>query len=264
MRIEGIVLAAVILAVPVSASAQTAAQHITAGDAAFARFDDQAALDQYQAALTLEPSNYEALWKASRALIYIADVITAPDKEAKERRISLYAEAAGLGRRAVAADAGGTWGHFLIAAAEGKRVLELGVKEQVEASREIKAEIDKALAIDPSNHLAWDALGVWHRRIAEIGRTKRLLGDIFLGTIPKGSLVESEKALRRAIALDPTFVNHYLELGRSLADEKDYAGAAASFEKAIALPKTSSEDDILKSQAREELDRIKIRKRPGP
>jgi tetratricopeptide (TPR) repeat protein len=249
----------VILAVAVSVfpvQAQTAAQLIASGDSAYARFDDQAALAQYKAALALEPSNYEALYKASRALVNIADVITATDKEAGTRQMKLYADAAVLARQAVAANSDGTWGHFLIAAADGKRLLMLGAKKQVDASREIKAEIDKALALDPANHLAWAARGVWYRRLEEIGRTRRLLGDIFIGPIPKGSYPESEKSLRRAVDLHPEFVNHYLELGRTLVDEKKYDEAARAFEQAIDLPKTTSEDDILKKQAKAELDKL--------
>ena len=258
MRTVLVILGAAALVFPVQA--QTAAQHLAAGDAAYARFDDQAALAQYRAALTLAPSSYDALYNASRALINIADVITAKTEAARNRRLELYADAADLAHRAVAANPGGTYGHFLIAAAAGKRVLELGPKEQVGASREIKAEIDQALLLDPANHLAWGALGVWHRRIAEINRTKRLLGDIFIGSIPKGSLAESAKALRRAIELEPGFVNHYVELGRTLADEKDLDEAAEIFKKAIALPKTNSEDDVLKTQAQAELDALMKRR----
>jgi tetratricopeptide (TPR) repeat protein len=253
------VLAAALLAVAVSAQSPVPL-HIAAGDAAYAKFDDQAALARYRAALALEPSNYEALYKASRALINIADVVTAKGQAARKGRLALYAEAAVLARRAVKANPGGTYGHFLIAAAEGKRVLELGVKEQVEAAREIKAEIDQALLLDPANHLAWDALGVWHRRIAEISRIRRLLGGIFIGSIPKGSMAESERALRRAVELDPAFVNHYLELGRTLADEGDLDEAAEIFRKAMAIPKTNSEDDVLKAQAQEELDKLTKRR----
>jgi len=49
-------------ALSVMGFAQTAAEHIQAGDQAFAQFDDQKALEHYSEALKLEPANYEALW----------------------------------------------------------------------------------------------------------------------------------------------------------------------------------------------------------
>ncbi len=241
------------------ALAQTAAEHISEGDAAYSRFDDQAALAHYQAALALEPANYAALWKASRALVDIADVIPAADKDVEERQKKMYTDAVALARKAVAADPNDTWGHFQLAASNGKRLLLLGKKEQIAASKEVKAEIDKALELDPTNHLAYHALGRWHRRMDEIGGAKRFFGGIIYGSIPKGSYAESEKNLRKAIELHPEYVNHYLELGRTLVALKKYDEAAQSFQKAIDLPKTTSKDDVLKAEAKTELAKLKAK-----
>ncbi|MGZ5497601.1 MAG: tetratricopeptide repeat protein [Candidatus Aminicenantales bacterium] len=241
------------------ALAQTAAEHISEGDAAYSRFDDQAALAHYQAALALEPANYVALWKASRALVDIADVIPATDKDVEERQKKMYTDAVALARKAVAANPNDTWGHFQLAASNGKRLLLLGKKEQIAASKEVKVEIDKALELDPTNHLAYHALGRWHRRMDEIGGAKRFFGGILYGSIPKGSYAESEKNLRKAIELHPEYVNHYLELGRTLVALKKYDEAAQSFQKAIDLPKTTSKDDVLKAEAKTELAKLKAK-----
>lgn len=243
------------LAVPVLA--QTAADHIREGDAAYTAWNDAKALEHYQAALALEPGNYEALYKASRAMVDIADVIPATDKDVKVRQQKLYTDATALGRKAIVANPNDTWGHFVLAAANGKRLLMLGNKEQVAASKEVKAEIDKAIELDPKNDLAWHALGRWQRRMAEIGGAKRFFGGLLYGSIPKGSFAESEKDLRKAIELHPTYVNHYLELGRTLAEENKSDEAAQSFQKAIDLPKSSSKDDVLKSDAKAELAKLK-------
>jgi tetratricopeptide (TPR) repeat protein len=133
----------------------------------------------------------------------------------------------------------------------------LGKKEQINASKEVRAEIDKAIELDPANHLAYHALGRWHRRMDEIGGAKRFFGNIVYGSIPKGSYEESEKALRKAIELHPEFLNHYLELGRTLLALKKADEAAECFQKAIDLPKTTSKDDMLKAEAKAELDKLK-------
>ena len=237
--------------------AQTAADHIQQGDQAYAAFDDQKALEHYQEALKLEPANYEALWKASRAIVDLADVIPATDKDARQKQQRLYTDATALARKAVAANPNDTWGHFSVAAANGKRLLMLGKKDQIDNSKQVRAEIDKALELDPNNDLAWHALGRWHRRMDEIGGAKRFFGSIMYGSIPKGSYAESEKALRKAIELRPDFVNHWLELGRTLVAEKKTDEAAQAFQKAIDLPKTSSKDDVLKADAKAELAKLK-------
>jgi len=258
-KILFVVAFAALLAAP--ALAQTAAEHIQAGDEAYAVFDDAKALEHYQAALGLEPGNYEALWKASRAMVDIADVIPAAQKDVKEQQKKMYTEATALARKAVAANPDDTWGHFQYAAANGKRLLLLGKKEQIDASKAVRAEIDKAIELDATNHLAWHALGRWHRRMDEIGGAKRFFGSIVYGSIPKGSFEESEKALRKAIELHPEYANHYLELGRTLVALKKYDEAAESFQKCIDLPKTTSKDDVLKAEAQAELDALKTKKK---
>ena len=241
--------------------AQTAAEHIQAGDQAYAQFDDQKALQHYQEALKLDAGNYEALWKASRALVDIADVIPATDKDIKENQKKLYTEATALAKKAVDANPNDTWGHFQLAASNGKRLLLLGKKEQIEASKAVRAEIDKAIELDSTNHLAYHALGRWHRRMDEIGGAKRFFGSIVYGSIPKGSYAESEKNLRKAIELHPEYANHYLELGRTLVALKKIDEAAEAFQKCIDLPKTTSKDDVLKAEARAELDKLKAKKK---
>jgi tetratricopeptide (TPR) repeat protein len=190
-------------------------------------------------------------------MVDIADIIPATDKDVKERQKKLYTDATELARKAVAALPNDTWSHFQLAASNGKRLLMLGKKEQINASKEVRAEIDKAIELDPANHLAYHALGRWHRRMDEIGGAKRFFGNIVYGSIPKGSYEESEKALRKAIELHPEFLNHYLELGRTLLALKKADEAAECFQKAIDLPKTTSKDDMLKAEAKAELDKLK-------
>lgn len=241
--------------------AQTAAEHIEMGDEAYAQFDDQSALEHYREALKLEPTNYEALWKASRALVDIADVIPAADKDVKDRQQKMYTEATAIARRAVANNPGDTWGHFQLAAANGKRLLLLSRKEQINASKAVRASIDKAIELDPENHLAYHALGRWHRRMAEIGGAKRFFGSIVYGSIPRGSFEESEENLKKAVELAPEFVNHCLELGRTYVALDKFDLAAESFQKCLDLPKTTSKDDFLKEEAKAELAGLKTRKR---
>lgn len=258
---KSLIFLALAAALTVTGSAQTAEEHVRMGDEAYARFDDQKALEHYQEALKLEPNHYEALWKASRAIVDIADVIPATDKDIKERQMKMYTEATAIARKAVAANPNDTWGHFQLAASNGKRLLLLGKKEQIDASKAVRAEIDKAIELDPTNHLAYHALGRWHRRMDEIGGAKRLLGSIVYGSIPKGSFEESEKSLRKAIELAPDYANHYLELGRTLVALKRPDEAAEAFQKCIDLPKTTSKDHVLKEEARAELAALKTKKK---
>lgn len=241
---------------------QTAAEHIKAGDGYYAAFDDQKALEEYLAAVDLEASNYEALWKTSRAYVDTADLVDPASKDAKETRKKMYATGVTYARKAIAVNPNDTWGHFSLSAAMGKKVLLQGKKEQIDASKTIKAEIDKAIELDASNDLAYHALGRWHRRMAEIGGAKRALGSLLYGSIPKGSFAESEKLFLKAIELRPGYVNHHYELGLTYEALEKYDLAGAEFQKAIDLPVSSSKDKGIKESAKVELDKVLKKKTP--
>lgn len=237
--------------------AQTAEEHLRAGDQYYAQFDDNKALEEYRLAVQLDPNNYEALWKTSRALIDVADALPAKDPTTPAKQRKMYAEAEDFARRAIQANPDDTWGHFFLSASMGKRLLLLGKKEQVQMSRQVKAEIEKAIELDPTNDLAYHALGRWHRRMAEIGGVKRALGGLLYGDIPRGTFEESEKYLKKAIELRPDYSNHYLELGRTYLAMGKKEQAAECFQKCLDSPVTTSKCELYKQEAAEELAKLK-------
>jgi hypothetical protein len=56
--------------------AQTAAEHIALGDRDYVAMKAQDALAHYEAAAKLDPSSYQAFWKASRSAIDIGSYST--------------------------------------------------------------------------------------------------------------------------------------------------------------------------------------------
>lgn len=244
------------MAAVVLLAAQTADDYIRQGDEAYARFDDAKALEAYQMAVEADPINYEALWKLTRACIDVADRITKQEPNWEEKQKKLYKEAESYGRRAVRANPNDTWGHFFLSAALGKYALMLGKKQQIELSRTVKAEIEKAIELDATNDYAYHALGRWHRRMAEIGGAQRLIGGMIYGSIPKGTFEESEQNLKKAVELRPDYTNHHLELGRTYVAMKKYDLARQEFEKVLELPITSSKCEDYKKEARAELEAL--------
>ncbi len=249
------------LAAVVLLAAQTVDDYVRQGDEAYARFDDAKALEAYRMAVDADPTNYEALWKLTRACIDVADHITRQEVNWEEKQKSLYKEAESYGRRAVRANPNDTWGHFYLSAALGKYALMLGKKQQIELSRTVKAEIEKAIELDNTNDYAYHALGRWHRRMAEIGGAQRFIGGMIYGSIPKGTFEESEQYLKKAVELRPDYTNHHLELGRTYVAMKKYDLARQEFEKVLELPVTSSKCEDYKKEARAELEALKRKAR---
>ncbi|OGD26352.1 MAG: hypothetical protein A2028_02875, partial [Candidatus Aminicenantes bacterium RBG_19FT_COMBO_59_29] len=204
-----------------------------------------------------EPENYEALWKTARAYFDLGDLMDPKDESAKEKQRQFFTESLGYARKAVRANPNDTWGHFFVSAAQGKYVLTKGKKEQINASKTIKAEIEKAIELDPNNDLAYHAMGIWHRTMADIGGAQRFLGGMIYGSIPKGTNEESERNLQKAITLKPDYTNHHLELGRTYLAMKKYDLAKQEFQKTLELPNSTSKCDTYKKEAQAELDALK-------
>jgi tetratricopeptide (TPR) repeat protein len=255
------ILAAFFVLISLPLFGQTAADYIRQGDEYYTNFDNAKALEQYLLAVKAEPGNYEALWKTSRALYDVSDQMEPKnDKEIQEQR-KMYTEAVTYARQAIRANPNDTWGHFFLSAAQGMYALTLGKKDQINMSKNIKTEIDKAIELDPNNDLAYHALGRWQRRMAEIGGAQRFLGGIIYGSIPKGSFEEAEKAFLRAVELKSDYTNHHLELGRTYLALKKFDLASQEFQKCIDCPILTSKCASYKKEAEDELVKLKKKKR---
>jgi tetratricopeptide (TPR) repeat protein len=183
------------------------------------------------------------------------------DKAAAEKQKKMYLDSEAYAKQAIKANPNDTWGHFFFSASMGEHALLLGKKDQINMSKSIKAEIEKAIELDPKNDLAYHALGRWHRRMAEIGGAQRFFGGILYGSIPKGTFPEAEKNFKKAIEIKPDYTNHHLELGRTYLDMKKYDLAAQEFQKCLECPVTTSKCQDYKKEAQQELDNLKKKKK---
>jgi Tfp pilus assembly protein PilF len=140
----------------------------------------------------------------------------------------------------------------------GRQALHEGARTRLALSKEIKAETDLALQKDPNNGRAWHVLAMWNLKIASLNTFERMIAGSVLGGVPPGaSYANADQAFRKAIELEPEYVNHRLEYGRFLKDQKRTADARRELERAIALPATSSAlDTRFQADARQLLEKL--------
>lgn len=238
-----------------------AAESILQGDERYARFDEQGALDAYLAAIRLEPGSYEALWKAARGIEDLSDLVIGKDPASREKRLKMYSDAVAYATRAVAANPGDTWGHCFLSSSMGKRAVLMSIKDQINASKKIRDEIDRAIELDGTNDLAYHGLGRWQRRAAEVGQARRFLGKLVYGSIPEGSFADAEAAFKKAIELKPDYLDHHLELARTYVAMGKYDLAVPEYQKVIDLPPMVARDKDLKAEAAVEIENARIKKK---
>jgi tetratricopeptide (TPR) repeat protein len=249
----GFSLFALLLAALPGRAAASAESEIEAGTTAYAAgslADARAAFDR---AVRLEAHNFTALRWLSRTESDLGE-----DARGEEQR-TLFANAVVHARAAVQVAPDSARGHLELAVALGRQALREGPRTRLALSREIKAEADRAIAQDAGLGRAYHVRAVWNRKIAGLNMFERSMARAVLGGVPKGASMENAIAdLQKAIELEPNYVNHHLELGLTFLEVKRKDDARREFEKAIALPSTSSPRDVrYQDEAREQLKKLR-------
>ena len=230
--------------------AQTAQEWIQKGDEAYAKLDNQSALNAYQKAVELDPTNYEALWKLSRAYVDVGETL-----KDKDKRREYFKKAEEFARKAIEVNPDGSKGHLTLSIALGRVALDASPKERIRLSKEIKAEVDKALQLDPNDDIAWHVLGRWHRKLATLSWIEKKFANIFLGGVPKeASLEKAVEAFQKAIELNPGHINHHLELAITYEKMGQKEKAIAEYKKVLELPIKDADDPEHKAYAKERLE----------
>ena len=219
------------------------------GDMLYSKFDNKGAMDAYQDALKMDSMNYEAAWKLSRTIVDIGETLTG------DERAAMYKKGEEFARKAIAIDSTGAKGHLQLSIALGRVALDASAKERIRMSKEIKKEADLAIKYNPNDDIAYHVLGRWNRKIANLSWIEETFANMFLGGVPEEASDENAvKSFKRAIEINPGYINHYLELGTTYEMMGEDELAAQAFKKCIELPENHFKDKEYKVQAQKMLE----------
>src|SRR6184192_1944318 len=258
-------LVPVFLAVPAALAGQarpTVAEHIALGDSAYAALAPQQALGHYRAALALDSLNYQALWKAGRELVDIANQITGKDDSSKHLRDSLYTQARAFGESAVRVNPTGADGHFTIGQALGRLSRTKGGKERVRFAKIIYDEGMKAIELDSTHDGAYHLVGAWHAEVKRLSGFQKFFAKALFGGgfLDKGNWADAQKYLEKAVALKPQNIFHRLDLAEVYVDVGKYSKAREQLTTIATLPIADVLDSDYQKEAAQLLDDIKSEK----
>jgi tetratricopeptide (TPR) repeat protein len=213
----------------------------------------EASIPHYEKAFSKDAQNYDVLWKYSRALVDAGELVADEDKQ-KE----LYAKAVEMAEKAIAVNPEGWEGHLYAGVSYGRKALAAGAKERVKLSKQVRAEAEKTIEMNPDCDIAYHVLARWHRKITSLSWIEKKFANMFLGGIPgDASKEEAVKLFTKAIEIKPDYINHRLELGITLEEMKKYEDARKALREAIALAPKSPRDENYQQTARKLLEKIK-------
>jgi tetratricopeptide (TPR) repeat protein len=240
-----------LLLVQIASAAESAEDLIDQGKVFERKFKANEALPLYLSAEKIEPKNPELLVRIARQYRYLMT-----DASDTQEKLRLGHLALDYSERAAACGPKDCDAQLAPAITLGKMLPYMPVKEQVAASPKIKESVDKALAIDPRNDNAWHILGRWNRVLAEISSAKRFLAGMIYGQLPKGSIDEAEQDMKKAIAINPHRLMHYIELGRIYAMMGRKDEARELINKGLGMPDAEKDDPETKARGREALAKL--------
>lgn len=231
---------------------ETVASLMKQGDVHDVKLEPKEALGFYLEAEKIEPENVQLLLCIARQYRHWA-----ADAGSLAERLKLSHTGKDYAKRAQALAPDDAETHLSVAISHAKMVPILDNKEKVEASRQVRAAVDKSIALDPNKDLAWHVLGGWHQRLSELGTVKRALAKMLYGEMPPASNEEAVKCFEKAIQLNPKRSIHHIELGRSYAQLGKAEEARKCIEKGLEMPDTGKDDKEVKQRGRETLEGLK-------
>jgi tetratricopeptide (TPR) repeat protein len=231
------------------AAAQSVPDLVALGVTAADARDVTLGLRDFQAALAIDSTSYEANWRASVAAVDIgkqtADSIPDP------ARGSLYRLAERYATRAVAANPEGADGYFALANAIGRTSLTLGKKERVRRAADIRNAALRAIELNPRQDGAFHVMGRWNAEIMRLSSFQRFFAKSFLGgaVFNQASWDNAVAYMKKAIEIRPEFIYHRLDLARIYVDIDQWTAARTQLQAIPPLPLIDVMDPEYKREA---------------
>jgi len=202
----------------------------------------------YSSELHNNPSNVELYWRMARLQVSLGESIGHGNNDA---RMQHYRKAAEYARNGITLDSTNAKSHTWLAASLGMMADKIGTKEKLKRANEIKRELDTALRLNPNDGTALSMLGSYYREAASIGWFRRMVGNAFIGEVPKGDYTLAETAFRKAISIDSRFIRNYHELALICIK-------LGNKEEAITLMKTALDKPILIESDKRRIEEMRV------
>src|SRR4029450_5749478 len=201
------------------------------------RLQAKEALEIYLPANKLEPNNVDLLVRIARQYRHLMS-----DASSKQEKLQLGNISLEFASRAATLAPNNAEAQLSPAISLGKMLPFMGSKDQIKDSPRIKAAVARPLLRDPNNDNAWHILGRWNRVLANVNVVKRVLAKALYGDLPVTTNEEAETCLRKAIAINPKRLIHYIELGRIYAEMGRKKEARNYILKGLSMPDKEKDD----------------------
>lgn len=255
MPVKSLLLLLVSATIASPVAGQDVSSLVARGDSAYAVFNAGEALALYESALAIDSSNADALAKASRTAVDVAESLS---DAARQKELFRHGER--YARLAVRADSTSADNWFHLARALGRTALSVGVRDRVKYAVEIRRCAQNSLAINPDHAGALHVLGMWNAEVKRLSGVELFFARRFLGggVLGQANWKDAVSYMERAVSVDPERIAHKLDLAGVYADTGEKDKARAAYEAVIAsTTRVDFNDSLYKKQAEERLKKLR-------
>ncbi|MFQ6614197.1 MAG: tetratricopeptide repeat protein [Fidelibacterota bacterium] len=198
---------------------------------------------------SMEPDNFEVIWRLARAHFDLSDNTT--DEEAISKNVYAGFDYA---KRALEMNPDRAESHKWYGILIG-RVGELeGTEQKIKNSYLVAEHTLKAIELDPTDDGNYHVMGRWNYTLADLSWIERTVAGLVYAEPPEASFEDARDFFQKAINIDPTAIRNYVWLGKTYEELDDDDAAATAYKKALSLPADTDSDRILQDEARDLLE----------
>jgi len=232
------------------------------GDENYIERNDEQSLAIFYTALDLDANNVEVLWRIGRTEWYLGDI--AKMNENEDTMILHFKAGKDMAEQAMTIAPNHGPAILWYASNLGELILTtMSVFDQAPASIEVYELANKALEIiDSSDNELWKTtgpldgslhlLGQWHYDVLDQPWVFQKVGR--LAGIPEATYDDAEKYLKRACEAMPTYLKHWLYLGKTYIEMDEEQKARGALQEVLNRPWGDIGDEKVKNIAEKLLE----------
>jgi tetratricopeptide (TPR) repeat protein len=227
----------------VAANAQKESDLILQAERFEAAMNENAAFETFRKVVSINPSNYYALWKLSELYSRVGN-----RQATTEKKKEFFMHGRKYAETAIRVNPRGADGYYALAVSMGRLALLQGGKDRIEAVKEIRSNAERAIKLNPSHGRAWHVMGKWHYEVSGLNFFEKTGVRLIYGGLPPASIEESIQAYEKAKLLEPNFALNFLELAKAYQRSGQTAKAIEQLKRLPAIPEKTADDSRIKRE----------------
>lgn len=227
---------------------QECSQLIAEGDSFYADFDNARALQLYQQAYRQCPESFEAITKTGQLLNDRGLELTG------DSAVYYYSRALELSETMIAKYPDSAQSYFFRSYSAGNLARASSGRKKVRMSRVVVENAEKSISLDSNYSRPYVVLGGYYREVATASSFLKFLARILFGSVPDGTLEDSERVLLQALEIDPENIYAHFELGKTYMQMDRPDRARIHLERVLELPAQNYYGQVMQRKSRELLD----------